>query len=179
MDTCKQKWTVLERDVFSLLCLKAGEKLSQRDIAGLLSVSPTAVSGAVERLRKGNLLVVEKTKTVNFVSFNRDNRRAVELKRVENLKNVYVSGLSDYLENQLAGAAISLFGSYAWAEDTRSSDIDIAVIGRKHKVLQLGTYEGVLNRKINVNFYESWKKVDHHLRNNILSGIILHGGIQL
>ena len=179
MDTYKVKWTVLEEKIFSLLCIRAGEKLSQREIAIILKVSPTAVANSIKKLKDNSLIKVEKTKTINFVSLNRDEPKAIELKRAENLKNVYISGLSDYLERELAGSTVILFGSYARGEDTNTSDIDLAVIERKDKMLELEKYEKILNRKINVNFYNSWKKIHKHLKNNILNGILLHGGVEL
>lgn len=179
MDTYKLNWTILEQEIFSLLCVKAGEKLSQREIAKILGVSPTAVSNSIKNMKKSSLIKIEKTKTINFISFNRDEHRAMELKRAENLKNIYVSGLSDYLEKELAGATIIVFGSYSRGEDVNTSDIDIAVIERKDKLLHIEEYEKILNRKININFYESWKKIHTNLKNNILDGIILHGGIEL
>lgn len=179
MDIYKLKFTQLESEVFSLLCLRAGEKLSQREIAKLLEVSPTAISKIVKRLKEKRLVKIEKTKTINFVSFNREEPRAIEIKRVENLKSIYLSGLSDYLEEQFAGSTIILFGSFSKGEDTKTSDIDIAVIGRKNKMLELEPYEKMLHRKINVNSYDSWKSVHKHLKNNILSGILLHGGVEL
>jgi len=179
MDIYKLKWTSLQSDIFSLLCLKAGEKLSQREIAIILKVSPTAVANAIKKLKESDLIKLEKTKTINFISFNRDGLKAIELKRVENLKNIYISGLSDYLEVELAGATIILFGSYARGEDTNTSDIDIAAIGRKDKMLHLEEYEKILNREINVNFYNSWKEIHKHLKNNILNGIVLHGSVEL
>ena len=179
MDIYKLKWTVLEQEIFSLLCLKAGERLSQREVAGILDVSPTAVSNSMKKLKDSNLIKIEKTKTINFVSFNRDEQKAIELKRAENLRNLYLSGLSDYLEKELAGATVILFGSYSKGEDTNSSDIDIAVIERKDKMLELEKYEKILNRRINTNFYDSWKKIHENLKNNILNGILLHGGVEL
>ena len=50
MHIYKLKWTALQAEIFSLLCLKAGEKLSQREIAILLKVSPTAVANAIKKL---------------------------------------------------------------------------------------------------------------------------------
>ena len=179
MDICKLKWTGLQSGVFSLLCVRAGEKLSQREIAQILSVSPTAVAKDLQRLKDNNLVIVEKTKTINFVSFNRDEPRAIDLKRVENLRNIYCSGLSDYLKTDLAGSTIILFGSYSLGEDTNTSDIDIAVIERKDKMLHLEGYEKTLYRKINVNFYNSWKDIHEHLKNNILNGIVLQGSVEL
>ena len=179
MDIYKLKWTILEQEIFSLLCIKAGEKLSQREAAKILNVSPTAVSNSTKKLKDSNLIKIEKTKTINFISFNRDEQKAIELKRAENLKNIYLSGLSDYLEKELAGATVILFGSYSNGEDTNTSDIDIAVIERKDKMLELEKYEKVLNRRININFYDSWKKIHENLKNNILNGILLHGGVEL
>ena len=179
MDIYKLKWTILEQEIFSLLCIKAGEKLSQREVAKILNVSPTAVSNSTKKLKDSNLIKIEKTKTINFISFNRDEQKAIELKRAENLRNLYLSGLSDYLEKELAGATVILFGSYSKGEDTNTSDIDIAVIERKDKTIDLEKYEKILNRRININFYDSWKKIHENLKNYILNGILLHGGVEL
>ncbi len=161
------------------MCARAGERLSQREIARILDVSPTAVANSVRELKERGLLRIEKIKTINFISLNRDEQRAIELKRAENLRNAYGSGLSDYLHNALPGGTISLFGSYSRGEDTETSDIDIAVIGRGQKNLDMGRYQEALRRKINVNFYDSWGKIHRHLRNNILNGIILHGSVEI
>ena len=179
MDIYKFKFTKLEQEIFSLLCLKCGEKLSQREIASMLKVSPTAVGNSIKKLKESNLIKIEKTKTINFISFNRDDRRVIELKRIENLKNIYLCGLSDYLEEEFAGGTVILFGSYSRGEDIVNSDVDIAVIGRKDKLLKLEKYEKILNRKININFYNSWKKIHKYLKNNILNGVILHGSVEL
>ena len=179
MDIYKFNFTVLEQEIFSFLCLRAGERLSQREIAKILGVSPTAVSNSIKALKKNNMIKVEKTKTINFISFNRDDQRAVDLKRAENLKNIYISGLADFLESELPGGTIMLFGSYSKGEDTNASDMDIAVIERKEKAIELEKYENSLNRKININFYNSWKDIHKHLRNNILNGILLHGSIEI
>ncbi len=179
MDEYELGWTVLQSRIFSLLCKRAGEKLSQREIAGALDVSPTAVAKSLTGLEKNGLVKIEKTRRTNLVSFKRDEPRAIELKRAENLKSVYLSGLSDHLMNELAGGTIILFGSYAAGEDSNNSDIDIAVIERKDKVLRLEGFERILNRPINVNFYRSWNEIHAHLRNNILNGIVLHGSVEL
>ncbi|MBI2137572.1 nucleotidyltransferase domain-containing protein [Candidatus Woesearchaeota archaeon] len=179
MEMYKLNWTILQAGVFSLLCLRAGEKLSQREISKILNVSPTAVANSVRKLKDAKFVKVEKTKTINFVSFNRDEPKAIWLKRVENLKSICLSGLSDYFEKELAGGTVVLFGSYSIGEDTNASDIDIAVVERKDKLLHLEEYERILNRKINVNFYNSWKEIHKHLKNNILNGILLQGSVEL
>ena len=179
MDIYKLKWTQLQQEIFSLLCVKAGERLSQRDIAKFLNVSPTAVANSLKQLKKEGMAKIEKTKTINFVSFNRDEPQAIAMKRAENLKNISLSGLSGYLEQELPGGTILLFGSYSRGEDIVTSDIDLAVIGRKDKMLHLEVFEKPLNRKINDNFYNSWKEIHAQLKNNILNGILLQGSVEL
>ena len=146
MDTYKLKWTVLDQNVFSLLCKNPTEKYSQRDIAESLHFSPTAIAKSLRNLK--DFVIIEKTKTINFISFNRDEQRVLDLKRVENLKNIYISGLSDYLEKELAGATVILFGSYWRGEDIINSDIDLAIVGRKDKNKDVTKYEKCLERKI-------------------------------
>ncbi len=179
MDTNKLKFTQLENEIFSLLCLRSGEKLSQREMAKILDVSPTAIAKSLKKLLNNEFAVLEKTKTINFISLNIKNKRVIEIKRSENIKNIYLSGLSDYLEESLAGSTIILFGSYSKGEDTNRSDIDIAVIERKQKSMDIEKYEKRLNRKIIINFYDSWKEIHKNLKNNILNGIVLHGGVDL
>ena len=70
MDIYKLNFTILEQRIFSLLCLRTGERLSQREIAIILKVSPTAVSNSMKNLKENNLIKLEKTKTINFISFN-------------------------------------------------------------------------------------------------------------
>lgn len=130
-------------------------------------------------LQKNKLILVEKTKNINFIYFNRDEKKAIELKRVENLKSIYLSDLLKYLEKELPGATIILFGSYSYGSDASTSDIDIAIIGRKEKILQLEEFEKILERKININFYNSLKEINKNLKNNILNGIILEGNIEI
>jgi len=179
MDIYKLNFTVLEQEFFSLLCWKAGIKLSQRDIAKMLNVSPTAVANSLKKLSKLGLVCFDRMKTINFVSLNRDNSKVIDMKKIENLKGVYLSGLVDFFKDNLAGATVVLFGSYFRGEDLERSDVDIAVIGRNKKVLDLEKYEQILNRKINVNYYKSWNDCGKELRNNILNGIVLVGGVEL
>jgi predicted nucleotidyltransferase/biotin operon repressor len=179
MDNCKLKWTVLEIEIFNLLSLQAGERFSQREVAKLLDVSPTAVSKSIPALVEKQLVSIEKTKIAHYLFFNRQNKRAVQFKRVQNLKLLYESNFVDYLIEAFAGSTIILFGSFSRGEDIHTSDIDIAVVGRKPKIVDLSNYEKLFAKSINVNIYSSWNDIHEHLRNNILNGIILHGSVEL
>ena len=177
----KQKFTRLQNEIFGLLCSKSGAKLNQREIADALKVSPMAISKALPLLEKEELAKIEKSKSLklNSVELNRESARAVALKRAYNLKLLYESGLVEFLFEKFPGAAIILFGSFSRGEDTINSDVDIAIIGAKEKNISLEEFEKKLERNISLNFYVSLKKIDKHLRNNILNGIVLAGGIEL
>lgn len=188
MDTYKLKWTALQAQAFRFLCINAGQTFNLRGIARPLKLSPTSVSNALKGLQKEGLIKIRKSGTMNLLSieFNRDSRRAIQLKRAENLKMIYESGLADFLYDLFPGCTIVLFGSYSFGEDVwygekdgRSSDIDMAIIGTKGKEIALAKYESLLERKISVNFYKSWTEIHKHLKENILRGIILSGGVEL
>lgn len=181
MDKYKLKYTRLQNEILRLLCVKAGEKINQRKIAGLLSVSPTAIAKALPLLEKEKLINLEKSKTINLVliELNLENNKAIQIKKLENLKQVFDSGLSEHLKDLFAGTTIILFGSYSRGEDIQDSDIDIAIIGTNEKEVPLKKYESFLEREIIINFYPSFNKIHTHLKNNILNGIILSGSVEL
>lgn len=181
MDIYKLKFTRLQIEIFKLLCIKAGEKLNKRQISKLLKVSPTAIAKSLPLLEKENLVKIIKNKGINFTSIelNRDNQKTMLLKRVENLGFIYESGLMEYLENEFPGGTTILFGSYSRGDDTITSDIDIAVIGRKDKEVNLTKYEKELQREIRINFYPSFKEIHKHLKENIFNGIVIAGSVEL
>ena len=181
MEVYEQKWTRLQREIFSFLCIKAGEEFSQREIAKFLKVSPTAVANSLNGLVKGGLVKVESGKNTHLVSLNRDDdmRGVIGLKRVENLRQIYDSGLVRFLIEEFPGTTIILFGSYSRGEDVLESDIDIAIVGSKGRAVDLSKFEKILFREIRINFYNSFKEIHKNLRANILNGIILSGGVEL
>jgi len=181
MDRYKLKFTNLQNEIFRLLCIKSGASLNQREISNILKFSPTAVSKSLVYLQENNFIILEQDPISKrfAINLNRDNQFVMQLKRVDNLKLIYESGLADVLQKEYAGASIILFGNYSRGDDTIKSDIDLAVIGRKDKKIDLTKFEKYLEREININFYSSLKTVHKELRENICNGIVLIGGIEL
>ena len=177
----EQKLTNLQQGIMRLLFVKAGSGLNALRIAKNLNVSQPAISKSLPFLVKEGYITLEKDKESGRLSIkaNLENPWIIRLKKIENLKMVYETGLADFLEKEFAGGTIILFGSYSRGEDILNSDIDIAIIGRKDKKINLESFEKLLEREINLQFYESWKKIHEHLKNNILNGIILSGGVEL
>lgn len=177
MDIYKLKFTSLGVEMILFLSARAGETFSQRELAQHLNVSPTAVAKTIKQL--GEYVTKDSTRTANLLSLNREYKPALRAKRTANLHFLYASGLAGYLEEQFAAGTIILFGSYAKGEDTHTSDIDIAVIGRKPKKLDLERFETQLFRKINIQCYDTLGEVHVHLRNNILNGVTLAGSVEV
>jgi len=177
----KLKLTNLQQGILRLLFVKAGISLNQRQISKFLEVTQPAVMKALPELEKENTIKLQQDKETRrwSIELNRDHHKVMQLKRVDNLKQIYESGLADFLEKEFAGATIILFGSYSRGEDIFNSDIDIAVIGRKDKQIDTTNYEKLLGRTINLNFYGSFKNIHKHLKENLCNGIVLVGGVEL
>src|SRR3989344_9586315 len=135
----KLKLTILQQDILRLLFIKVGENLNGRNIAYTLKVSQPAVSKALPALEKEGFIKVSKDKNSKRLSIelNRDNPQMIWLKRADNLKQIYESGLVKFIYDTFPEATVILFGSYAFGEDTANSDIDLAVIGSKEKEINL------------------------------------------
>jgi len=177
----KLQLTILQQEILRLLFIKSGTSLNQRGIARILEVSQPAVMKALPKIEQDRLIKVKQDKDSKrwSIELNRDNYKIMQLKRADNLKQVYESGLADFLEKEFAGATIILFGSYSRGEDTANSDIDIAIIGRKEKEVDLAKFDKMLERTININFYENFEKIHKNLKENLFNGIVLAGGIEL
>jgi predicted nucleotidyltransferase len=175
------KLTNLQQKILRLLFIKRGIELNALAIAKILEVSQAAISKALPFLEKEKLITVSKDKNSGRLSIqiNVDNQKAIQLKRVDNLKLIYETGFVDFIEKEFAGATIILFGSYSRGEDALNSDIDLAIIGRKEKKIELEKFERIFEREININFYESFNVIHKNLRENILNGILLVGGVKL
>ncbi len=177
----KLKFTQLQERILSFLFDNAGKSFNQRNLAKELKVSSTAIAKSLDNLKKESLITISKDPSTNIITIglNRENPKVIQFKRAENLKSIYGSGLFDYLDSEFLGGTIILFGSYSFGQDLFNSDIDVAIIGNKEKNLRLDKFEKALNKKIILQFYPSFKKIHKELKENLLNGIILQGGIEL
>ena len=181
MDIYKEKFTKVEREIIKFLCINAGNSYNQRETALALKVSPTAVANSLKNLKKEGIIKLNKSKNTKpqQISLNFQNNSVFFIKRVENLRAIYESGLAEYLFDKLPGATIILFGSYSWGEDSINSDIDMAIVGNNPKKLDISNYERRLSRKIVIQYFESFDKISKNLKESILNGIILKGSVRL
>jgi len=181
MDMYKLRFTVLQQEILRFLFIKVGMSFNERRIAKQLKVSPTAVSNSLKGLERAGIITVSKDKESRRLSIelNRENPNVFFLKRSENLRMIYESGLAEYLTQRIPAATIILFGSFSFGEDTVNSDLDIAIIGSKEKEINLEKFGRMLEREISLHFYKSLKEIDKNMRENILNGIVLKGSVEL
>ena len=85
--------------------------------------------------------------------------------------------LVNYLVLEMHPKTIILFGSLAKLESKADSDIDICIISKIKKKLNLLKFENINNRKIQLFDYLSIEKINKELKNNILNGYVLYGEI--
>lgn len=177
----KQDFTVLQQEIMRLLFVKVGIALNVRRISQFLEVSAPAVAKALPNLNKKRLVNIQQDTESNrwSIELNRNSHSVMQLKRADNLKQIYETGLADLLEKEFAGATIIIFGSYSRGEDVAKSDIDVAIVGRKSKSIDLTKFNDLLERKIIINFYDSFDKIHKNLKENLCNGIVLSGGVEL
>lgn len=180
MYTNQLKLTQLQNEIFKLLCITVEKKLTQREIARQLKVSASGVGKSLIKLKELNLINLEKDKIMNLsqISLN-TNQKTLRFKQIQNLKTLYETGLISFLEEKFPGTTIILFGSYFRGEDLSTSDIDIAIINSKKIQINLKSFEKMLERDINLNFYSSFKEINTELKENLCNGFTLSGGIEL
>lgn len=150
-----------------------------REIARRTGLNPNTVLEEVKRLAGKGLITKSKTRLAVQVKANRENRLFFVYKRLNNVLKLYESGLISrlYMEYN-APEAIILFGSYGKGEDTSKSDMDIAIITKRSLKIDLGRYEKILKRKIQV-FEMLTEKTDKNMFTSLANGIVLEGYLSL
>ncbi len=181
VNTFKPKLTLLQEKILRYLFINTGKSFTARALSIALQVSPPAISKALPGLEKENFIQVSKDKESKRLSIelNRENILLMGMKRADNLKQIYESGLYEFLFNEFPGCTIIVFGSYSRGDDIFNSDIDLAVIDSSEKKVNLEKFEKILGKEIRINFYLSFKEIHKELRTNIYNGIILVGGVEL
>lgn len=177
----KPEFSLLQQEILSYLMTHTGKSFNARGLARPLNRTQAGIIKAIPELEKSGLVKVGKDNDSGrwSIELNRDNPKTVELKRIENLKFVYGSGVIHFLEENFPGALIILFGSYSYGEDTIRSDIDIAIIGCKEKKVDLNKFEKIFEKEIRINFYDNLNEISNNLKSNIFNGIVLAGRIGL
>lgn len=161
----KLRFTLLQQEILRFLSINAGNSFNARRLSQKLDVSQTAVAKSLPFLKKENFIKIEKDKESGrlAIELNRENPGAIQFKRLENLRVLYESGLMDFLKQKFPKSEIILLGSFSRGEDTNSSEINLVIVGAKKKIVNLERFSKLFERKINLVFYDSIKKIGNEV----------------
>ena len=144
-----------------------------KEIGKKINLAPTSVRNHIKDLFAKNLIKKKKAKPFDGFIANRENEEFIFYKRVYNLYSL--KELSKFLTSSFWPKLIVVFGSYARGEDIEESDIDILIISKTKKEINLEKFEKKLKKKINLLIIDKLEKLDKSIIKKIYNGIVLHG----
>lgn len=166
------------QDVLELFFKYPQKEFQIRGIAKFLKIPKSNVERQISNLLERGLILKQKGNVFLYFIANESDPFYRFYKREYALEKILKSKLADYLEEHLRPKCIILFGSFAKAEYTGASDIDLFVQSEESTV-DLSMFEKKLKHKINIIFEPSFSKLSIELSNNIINGIKLSGFIKL
>jgi len=146
-----------------------------RELARKTNLNPNTIISITDDLKKKNLVIKRKNKNLVEVKANIEDIKFIRSKRCFNLKQLYDSGLVDFLIDFYNGPeAIVVMGSYSRGEDIEKSDIDVVIITPKKEAPEASMFEKRLMRKIHI-LVVKYQELSKEFYKNLINGIVLHG----
>lgn len=146
-----------------------------REISRRISIAPTSVRINIKQLFKSRLIKIKKSNPFDGYVSDRENDLFLFYKRIYNLYSL--SSLRESIVESVHPKAIVLFGSYSRGEDIETSDVDLFVLSKVKKEIDLEKFEKDLGRKINLLVIDKLGKLDKNIQNKVINGIVLYGEI--
>lgn len=146
-----------------------------KEISRKINLAHTSVRLIIKDLISENLILKKKSKPFDGYVANRENDDFIYYKKIYNLFSL--NELKKELIETIAPNAIVLFGSYSKGEDIESSDIDILILSKSKKEINVSNFEKKLKRMINIMQINNLSKLDKNIIKKINNGIILYGEI--
>jgi len=156
-----------------------------RELSKLLKKSPTTISKYLKDLERKKILVSEKKLNHLLFMANTKSNSFKQIKLNHNLNFLHNSGLINYLIKEFNyPEAIVLFGSYAKAENTIQSDIDLLIISSSKKRVNLEKFEKKIESKIQLFIHskeeiKKMKEKNKELLNSWINGIVIYGYLEM
>lgn len=160
--------------VFEEIASKPNTFFSLRELARICGLSPAGTLKILKQLVSEKLAVREK----DAYQANVDNKGFISIKRALNLHAVLASGLVEFMREKIDFEALVLFGSYARGEDNENSDIDLLVVSKHKKELDLSKFSKPLKKPITLHILDL-TTAKKEFKNNIINGIVLDGYLRL
>ncbi len=152
-----------------------------REFARLHKIAPATASKELSVLCDQNLIVKRKERNVLLFKAKEDSQEYKDAKRAYSIQKIRASGILTYLDGALGiPIAVFLFGSYAKAENRPGSDIDLFVMTRTKRQIDVSAFEKKLKAPIQLFVHtpeeiDTLKTKNPHLLNNMINGVKLAG----
>jgi predicted nucleotidyltransferase len=152
------------------------KELGVREYSRLMNITPPTASVLLKEFESGGLL--KKRMDRSYLLF-RANRESDILKDISRIYWRYrLNNLTNHISEELHNPVTILFGSLAKLEAKQDSDIDLCILTRHKKKLNLDKFEKQLKRNIQLFYFEGLDKIPKDLRLNIINGYIIQGEIR-
>jgi predicted nucleotidyltransferase len=147
-----------------------------RELAKITKLNPNTVIKFLKYLEEKKLILKETKMHVVEFWLNLNNKDVIWKKKLNNLQNIFSSGILDYLVKYYSPKSISLIGSYSRGEDIENSDIDFIIVSNETKIADVSKFEKMFSRKIHLLSIRD--KISEELFNNLINGTLLYGFVR-
>jgi predicted nucleotidyltransferase len=148
-------------------------ELGVREYSKLVKLSPPTSSKILKEFEKQNILKMRTDRKYLFFRANQESNLLRDLSIIY-WKNKFKEIIS-YLNEALFSDTIILFGSLSKLEAKKDSDIDLVVLSKLKKDLDLKKFKNKYKRDIQLFIFGSLDEINKELKKNILKGIFLMG----
>ena len=155
-----------------------------REIARICRISPRTAKKYLGALLLEGAIKRRNDRLYEFYSANMESQVYRDMKMFYNLKKLRKSGIIDYINEELHNPAIVLFGSAAKGQDTEKSDIDLFILARSRKTLDIKSFERKLGREIQAFLFteENLRQItvkNKELLNSVINGVVISGMLEV
>lgn len=172
----------LMEKVLGVFLESPAQKYHVRGIARKLGISPRTAKKYLAALCSDGYLKMEKDGIYEKYRAYQDSQIFKDRKVFHTIRKLRESEIIGYIEEEMNYPAIILYGSAARGEDTVESDIDLFIISKVKKEIDVSGFEKKLDMEIqlmNMDETEFKKGKNGELQNNMLNGIVLSGFVEV
>ena len=146
-----------------------------REISKRISLAPTSVRNNIKEIEKERLIMRKESSPFDGFIANREDERFLFYKSIYNLHSLFDVKME--IIRKVAPKAIVLVGSYQRGEDIEESDIDLLIVSKVKKEINLEKHEKILSRKIHITSVKNISDLDKNIVENIKNGWVIYGKI--
>jgi predicted nucleotidyltransferase len=151
-------------------------EISVRKYSRIMKMSAPTASTILKNYEKEEFLKKREDKGYLLFRINRENPVVLDLSRI--YWKIRLKRITGKISESMHNPAVILFGSLSKLEAKQDSDIDITIISKTIKKIDLNADEKELKRSIQAFYFKSSKDISKDLKANILKGSILAGEIE-